>query len=90
MSIKGIESVLSRAMSDLAFADELFANPSKVLSDFDLTTEEVAKFKKMSRVEFDKFAKASPEERKSFSFFELERGVGPGGTNHNETILKIQ
>jgi hypothetical protein len=66
MSIKGIESVLSRAMSDAAFADLLFSNLGQALSGFDLTAEEIAKFKKMSRAEFDKWVKASPEERKSF------------------------
>jgi hypothetical protein len=65
MSMKGIESVLSRAMSDSAFADALFADAEKALAGFDLTPEEITKLQKISHTEFDKWAKASPEERKS-------------------------
>jgi hypothetical protein len=66
MSTKGIEEVLSRAMSDSAFADLLLANPNQALVGFDLTATESAKFRAMSRADIDKWAKASPEERKSF------------------------
>ena len=76
MSPKGIESVLSRAMSDSAFADALFANADKALVGFDLTAEEKVSLKSMSRMDFDKFKNASPEDRKSF-----------GWGNHNETML---
>ena len=68
MSTKGIESVLSRAMSDSAFADQLFANPALALAGFELTTEEATSLKSMSRAEFDKFSNSSPEERKSLTF----------------------
>jgi len=67
MSTKGIEEVLSRAMSDAAFADVLFADAEKALAGFDLTAEEATKFKGMSRADFEIFAKASPEERKSMT-----------------------
>ena len=67
MSTKGIEAVLNQAMSDSAFADQLFASPEQALAGFELTTEESASLKSMSRAEFDKFANSSPEERKSFS-----------------------
>ena len=76
MSQQTVESILTRAMSDAAFADSLFANPEKALTGFDLTAEEVAKFNSMSRADFEQFKNASPEERKSF-------GYG----NHNETML---
>ena len=78
MSAKGIEEVLSRAMSDAVFADALFADAEKALASFDLTAEEVASFKGMSREDLNAFSNASPEERKSF-----------GWSNHNETALKI-
>ncbi|MCK6568857.1 MAG: hypothetical protein DCC59_10670 [Chloroflexi bacterium] len=77
MSQQTVESILTRAMSDAVFADSLFANPEKALTGFDLTAEEVASLKGMSRAEFDKAAKGTPEERKSFGT----------GTNHNETML---
>jgi hypothetical protein len=67
MPTTGIESVLNRAMSDSTFADQLFASPDQALAGFELTTEEAASLKSMSRAEFDRFAIASPEERKSFS-----------------------
>ena len=66
MSTTGIEAVLSRAMSDAAFADLLFINPEMALSGYDLTTQETARLKGMSRADFDALTKASPDERKSF------------------------
>jgi hypothetical protein len=68
MSTQGVESVLSRAMSDPAFADLLFSDPEKALATlagFELTAEEIARFKKMSRAEFDEIL--TPEERKSMA-----------------------
>ncbi|MCK6568855.1 MAG: Os1348 family NHLP clan protein [Anaerolineales bacterium] len=53
MSQQTVESVLTRAMSDAAFADSLFANPEKALTGFDLTAEEIASLKGMSRAEFE-------------------------------------
>jgi hypothetical protein len=66
MSTEAVESVLSRAMSDAAFANTLFANVELALTGFDLTGEEVEKFKGLARADFDTLM-ASPEERKSFS-----------------------
>ena len=77
MSQQTVESILTRAMSDTAFADSLFANPEQALTGFDLTAEEVTNLKAMSRADFEQYAKATPEERKSFGT----------GTNHNETML---
>ena len=45
MSQQTVESVLTRAMSDTAFADALFANPEKALTGFNLTAEEIANLK---------------------------------------------
>jgi len=69
MSAKGIEAVLTRAMSDPAFADALFADVEKALAGFDLTGQELELFKGMSRADFEAYAKASPEERKSMMGF---------------------
>jgi hypothetical protein len=79
MSAASVETILSRAMSDSAFADRLFANPERALSDYDLTVEETTALKGITQAEVEAFAKASPEERKSF-------GWGP---NHNETALHV-
>ncbi|MBI3163152.1 MAG: hypothetical protein IPG44_12675 [Anaerolineales bacterium] len=53
MSAQAIEAVLTRAMSDTTFADMLFANPDAALAGFDLTAEEIAKIKSISRAEFE-------------------------------------
>lgn len=66
MSTQGIESVLSRAMSDAAFTELLFSDPDRALSGYDLTADEVAKLKGMSHADFDKWSHLSAEERKSF------------------------
>jgi len=69
MSAQSVETVLSRAMSDNAFADQLFANPEQALAGFELTNEEATTFKRMARADFDNLLQGSPEERKSFSLF---------------------
>ena len=79
MSSTSVETILTRAMSDNAFANRLFSNPEKAMAGFDLTAEEIANLKGITRAEFDKFAMSSPEERKSF-------GYG----NHNQTILRVK
>ena len=66
MSVESVESILSRAMSDATFAELLFSNPEQALAGFDLTAEETATFKNMSRADFDKWSHLSAEERKSF------------------------
>jgi hypothetical protein len=86
MSAQAIETILSRAMSDATFAESLFTDSEKAVAGYDLTAEELAGVKKMSRTEFGKFAAAAPEERKSMMNIPL-----PGGTkiNHNQTILTV-
>jgi hypothetical protein len=100
MSTEAVESVLSRGMSDTAFADTLFANVEKALAGIDLTAEEVEKFKSISRADFDSIL-ASPEGRKSFTGIRVAQGfkignIQQGGGNqtafpgnHNQTALKI-
>jgi len=80
MFTKGIEAVLSRAMSDASFEEVLFVNPEQVLCGFELTTEEAEIFKEISRDELDCFKRASLEERRSFALID----------NHNESLLKIK
>lgn len=65
MSQQTIETILTRAMSDAAFADALFANPDVTLAGFDLTAEEIASLKGMSRADLASLM-TQPEERKSF------------------------
>jgi hypothetical protein len=87
MSAATVETILSRAISDSAFADQLFANPNQALAGFELTTEEVAAFKGMARADFETLL-ASPEERKSFLSYNMTGNPGIG-KNHNQTVLSV-
>ena len=88
MSAKGIESVLSRAMSDSAFADLLFVDAENALAGFELTTDEIAGFKSMSRSDFDALSMLAPEERKSFSVLSRDAGSGAAtGKRMHKPIL---
>jgi hypothetical protein len=63
-----IESILTRSMSDPAFAEALIAKPAETLAEYDLSAEELAQFQGLSQVEIDALV-ANPENRKSFSIF---------------------
>jgi len=63
-----LETVLSRAMSDAAFAEQLFADPEKALVDYELTADELAQIKGMSSVEFSAL---EADARKSLSIFSI-------------------
>ena len=69
------ETILTRMMNDATFADAVIANAEKALAEYNLSAEDIAKFKSMSYEQFGSLA-ANPEERKSF-----------GWENHNETLL---
>jgi len=73
MSAQTVESILSRAMSDPAFADLLFTDAAKALEGAELTAEEASSLNGLSRAQFQTM---SPEDRKSFCM-----------SNHNETTL---
>jgi len=62
-----METILTRMMKDSAFADAVFADAEKALTEYDLPVEDVAKFKTMPRTNLGEFVSASPEERKSMS-----------------------
>ena len=51
-----LETILSRAMSDPEFAEQLFNNPGEALAGYDLTAEEHKQLKNMSRAEFEVLA----------------------------------
>ena len=66
-----LETILSRAMSDRQFAEQLFTNPEKVLAEYHLSEEEVGMLKGLSRAQFESM---TPEERKSFVFIGTANG----------------
>ena len=61
-----IETILTRAMSDTEFADQLFTDTEKALAEYNLSAEEIAKFKEFTRAQFDEM---TPDERKSMISF---------------------
>jgi len=71
-----IEIILSRMMNEPAFADSVFADAEKALAEYELSVDEIAKFEDMSRTDFETYASASPEERKSFGSTATVGGSG--------------
>jgi hypothetical protein len=61
-----VEAILTHAMNDAEFADLLFADAEKTLAGYELSAEELASLKSMSRAEFDASFASAPEQRKSF------------------------
>jgi hypothetical protein len=66
MSSPIVEAILTRAMSDSAFANTLFTNPDAALAGYTLTPAEIASLKAMTPADFAQYQNASPEARKSF------------------------
>ena len=67
MSAETVDTLLAKAMNDAAFAEALFTKPDEALAGYNLTEEEMQSLKNMSREDFDKYAMATPEERKSMT-----------------------
>jgi len=62
-----IEDVVTRAMSDSAFANAIVMDPESALAAYSLSTDEITLFREMTRIDFQAFLSAHLEERKSFS-----------------------
>ena len=75
------ETILTRMMNDVDFANAVFADAEQALAgyDYDLSAEDIVKFKSISRAEFDALV-ANPEDRKSFIRL----------VNHNESTLTFR
>ncbi len=71
-----LETILSRAMSDPAFADALFADPEKALAEYDLSAEEIAIFKNITRAEFESL-EAEARQSMSALFAGKKKGTNP-------------
>ncbi len=59
-----LETILTRAMNDPAFADVLLTDPEKALAEYELPPEVIAEFKNISRAEFEAL---KTEDRQSMS-----------------------
>ena len=68
-----LEPVLTRMMNEPAFADAVFTDAAAALADYQLSAEELANIKAMSRANFETLA---TEDRKSFGVMIPERGGG--------------
>ena len=64
-----LETVLTRMMNEPAFADAVFTDAAAALADYQLSAEELANIKAMSRAKFENLA---PEDRKSLGGLMLE------------------
>jgi hypothetical protein len=63
MPMSTLETILSRMMTEKAFADAVFSNAEKALFEYRLSPDELGKFKEMSRATFESL---NTEERRSF------------------------
>jgi len=84
------ETILSRMMSDAKFAEAVFTDAGKALAEYNLSAEDLAKFKGLDRAQFEAM---TPEERKSFvvGIVVHDRGGGPlGASNHNQSALSAK
>ena len=61
------ETILTRMMSEPAFAEAVFTDAKKTLAEYNLSAEEFSKLNNISRADFEKFASTAPEERRSFA-----------------------
>jgi len=77
-----IEMILSRMMTNADFAKAVFADAEKALTEYDLSIEEIKKFKGISRAQFDAMT-ANPDERKSFSLAGQTIRIRIGTTNNS-------
>ena len=62
-----IETILNRMMNDSTFANAIFADVEDALAEYSLSAGEVEMFQQITRTDFEGFASASPEERKSLA-----------------------
>jgi len=61
MLTKDIQTILARAVSDRAFADELFANTDQALAGYSLTADEIVKLKRLFSMQSDEYTSIPPE-----------------------------
>jgi hypothetical protein len=61
MLTKDIQTIVARAVSDRAFADELFANTDQALAGYSLTADEIVKLKRLFSMQSDEYAFIPPE-----------------------------
>ncbi len=73
MLTKDIQAILTRAMSDRAFADELFANTDEALASYPLNEDEIRKLKRLFSIQADGHSSTASESWTSCTLTEPER-----------------
>jgi hypothetical protein len=66
MSQENVAQIILKALNDLGFREQLYADPGKALASYELTEQERAEFNNMSHEAFDAYA-AEVEQRVSKS-----------------------
>jgi len=61
-----LENILIRMMNDPEFAGAVFDDPQLALAEYDLSVDEIGKFKELTH---EQFAAMSPDDRKSMISF---------------------
>lgn len=56
MSVQNVTTIVSKAVIDRAFRDQLFSKPDQALKGYDLTPEEAKGLTAISREQFDQIA----------------------------------
>jgi hypothetical protein len=77
MSKESVEAIVGKAVMDDEFRESLFANPDEVLSEYELTEEEVASLQAIDFETMESFA-GTLDERISKSAFAMIRGSTDG------------
>ena len=62
-----LETILSRMMSESAFAEAVLADAEHALAGYNLSAAEIEKFKSLTQVDFEALVTASPEARQSMA-----------------------
>ena len=62
-----LETILSHMMNEPAFASAVFTDTENALAEYKLSAEEIAKFKGITRADFEALTSHAPEERKSLA-----------------------
>jgi len=81
-----VETILTRMMNETDFVNAVFDDADKALAEYNLSTDEVSKFKSMSHANFKSLVSLSPEERKSFSTVRRSSSTGSLG----ETFVYVK
>lgn len=65
--MSALATILSRMMHESVFAAAVLADAETALGEYELPTEELERFKQISRADFETLANASPEARQSLA-----------------------